>query len=161
MICEACWSSCSLVSKEVLLDQRLLVGVTGLEVNVESSDVEELDRLNGSPAPPTGVCVDEAEGTTGDAFTTSGCVYDSSWPSWGVGKPPEGLLILFSLSLSLYLPIQLRLRGGFSGLGPDDMVARATPGWLREGEERRKQGWQAHLFVTGLPGKSLWESRGK
>ena len=59
MICDACWSSCSLVSNDVELDplrRPAEVGVIGLETE-DSREVEELDRLKGRP-PLDGVCVE-------------------------------------------------------------------------------------------------------
>ena len=145
MIWEACWSSSAevLLAKAGVLLRRLLlemvgvVGVVGREP-FESRELEELERLKvTTPPPPTpgaGEWVDgEAEDTPGDE---SGWSYDSSWPSCGVGS-----------ELSLYFPIQLRLRGA-SGLDAGRSMAAAGEGLTRtsDGERERKQvGLGAHL----------------
>ena len=55
------------------------MGVTGLEVVDESSEVDELDRLKGKPPPLAGVCVEIA--LVDDVPLGIGRVTDNSWPS--------------------------------------------------------------------------------
>ena len=55
------------------------MGVTGLEVVDESSEVDELDRLKGKPPPLAGVCVEIA--LVDDVPLGIGRVTESSWPS--------------------------------------------------------------------------------
>lgn len=110
----------------------------------------EPERLKGRP-PAAGVCVDEADGDTDDALP--GRTYDSSCPSRGVGSAEDE-----DDEESLYLPIQLRLRGA-SGLDArrSDIVQecvdvrreeRATEAYKRwKQEEEASGGRSAHLSV--------------
>lgn len=127
MICEACWSSSSLVSKDVVDDHRRLVGVWGRETAV-SSEVEELERLKGRP-PPRGVWVDELEALEVVDPAVLGRSYESSSrPSCGVGRPAV------DESRSLYLPIQLRFRGASGLEGRSAMVVVGVRGVRRRRE---------------------------
>ena len=139
MICEACWSSSVefLLGNAGVLLRRLLVGVVGREP-FESRELDEFVRLKGRPPLPpgtaAGVWVEEKEEVV--LAELSGWSYDSSRPSCGVGS-----------TVSLYFPIQLRLRGA-SGLDAGRSMAAAGEGLTRtsDGERERKQaGFGAHL----------------